>query len=75
MKRLLAGVLVAGAIGLLPQPTPADAQTRESWVNCVNESVESCNRDFPGDSWYAMAVRGYCYAIRSGICKALDKTV
>jgi hypothetical protein len=71
MKRLLTGLLVAGAVGMLPHPVPADAQT--SWVKCVNQSVESCNRDFAGDSWYAMSVRGYCYAIRSSICKAVDK--
>ena len=71
MKRLLTGLLVAGAVGMFSHPVPADAQG-EYWTTCVREAVESCNRDFPGDSWYAMSARGYCYAIRSTICKVLD---
>lgn len=72
MKRLLVAMLVGGAVGLLPNPKPADAQ-HESWVKCVDEAVETCNRDFPGSTFYAMAARGYCYAIRSSICKVFDK--
>lgn len=73
MKHLILGVLAAGAIGLVPNPTPADAQDTKT-LECVKEAIESCNEDFKGNSIYMAAARGYCYAIRSTICYLFDPT-
>jgi hypothetical protein len=63
MKRtLLAAVLALGAILASPRPARAD---------CLIESVASCNEDFGGSSnYYTIAIRGWCYMIRAGICGA-----
>lgn len=71
MKRVILTALAAGVVALLPHPVPADAQS-ESWVKCIKEANESCQKDFPGDSYFAMSVRGYCIMIRSSICKVFD---
>jgi len=63
-KAMLAGVLALGAILGSPHTARAD---------CVIEAVDSCDRDFGGNSnYYTIAIRGWCYIVRSGICKALD---
>ena len=61
---LLAGAIAAGS--LLAAPRMARAE-------CLSESVESCDRDFGGaNNKELIAVRGWCYLIRSGICAAFD---
>lgn len=69
MKRFLTSALFAGLIALLPAPEPADAQ---KLTQCVNEAIESCNEDFPGEDWITVGIRGWCYMIRSGMCYALE---
>jgi hypothetical protein len=61
MKRtLLAGVIALGAILGTPRTSRAD---------CLIDAVESCNGDFGGNSnYYTIAIRGWCYMIRAGIC-------
>jgi hypothetical protein len=51
---------------MVPNPKPADA-----WhtVRCMLESVPRCNRDFPAKDIYLTAARGYCYTIRTAICR------
>jgi hypothetical protein len=63
MKRtLLAGVLALSAILGSPRQARAD---------CLIESVASCNDDFGGNSnYYTIAIRGWCYMIRAGLCAA-----
>lgn len=63
MKRtLLVAVLALGAILGSPRPARAD---------CLIDSVASCNDDFGGNSnYYTIAIRGWCYIIRGGICGA-----
>ena len=63
MKRaLLAGALALGAILGSPRAARAD---------CLIDSVNSCNEDFGGSSnYYTVAIRGWCYLIRSGMCGA-----
>lgn len=68
MRKLILSALAAGAVGLLPNPTPADAQDT-SLLECTKEAIASCDEDFKGDSIYMAAARGYCYMIRTGICK------
>lgn len=59
-KTLLAGTLALGALLGSPRTARAD---------CLIEAVESCDRDFGGNSnYYTISIRGWCYMIRSGIC-------
>jgi hypothetical protein len=61
---LLAGALAAGAVLAAPRTARAD---------CLIESVESCDKDFGGaNNKELIAVRGWCYLIRAGICAAVD---
>ncbi len=71
MRRLITTVFLAGAVGLLPAPAPADAQAK--LVRCLREAIDSCGRDFEGGSPHMVAIRGYCYGIRGGICWALER--
>lgn len=65
MKRtIFATVLALGALLGSPRSARAD---------CVIEAVESCDRDFGGsNNYYTIAIRGWCYIARTGLCKALD---
>lgn len=59
-KVIFAGVLALGAIIGSPRTARAD---------CLIEAVSSCNDDFGGSSnYYTVAIRGWCYMIRAGIC-------
>lgn len=66
MKRtLFATVLALGAILGSARPARAD---------CVIESVNTCDRDFGGNSnYYTISIRGWCYMIRAGMCAALSE--
>lgn len=59
-KTILAGVLALTAILGTPRAARAD---------CLIDAVESCDDDFGGSSnYYTVAIRGWCYIIRSGMC-------
>ena len=61
-KTILAGALALGAILGSPRTARAD---------CLIEAVESCDDHFGGNSTYfTVAIRGWCYIIRSGLCGA-----
>ena len=63
-KTILASVLALGALVGSPRAARAD---------CVIEAVQSCDNDFGGSSnYYTVAIRGWCYIVRTGLCKALD---
>ena len=63
-KTILASVLALGALLGSPRAARAD---------CVIDAVESCDRDFGGSSnYYTVAIRGWCYIVRTGMCKALE---
>ncbi|UCF41404.1 MAG: hypothetical protein JSW43_03480 [Gemmatimonadota bacterium] len=66
MKRLVFAGLLAGTLGMLPNPKPADASRT---VACMLSSIASCDRDFPTKDVYLAAARGYCYMIRTAICR------
>jgi hypothetical protein len=68
MRKLLSIVVVTGALGMLPHPVPADAAQSKS---CLQNAVDSCDRDFPGGDRYTVAIRGWCYLIRTALCKVL----
>jgi hypothetical protein len=63
-KTILASVLALGALLGSPRAARAD---------CVIDAVESCDNDFGGNSnYYTVAIRGWCYIVRTGMCKALE---
>jgi hypothetical protein len=64
----------SGVIGLLPHPLPAGAQDqKESKLRrCLQEAIASCDEDFGGETEYMVAIRGWCYMIRGGICWTTD---
>lgn len=64
MKRLLLASMLVGSLGALPSSRPADAAA----VDCLVGSVNECNADFSPDSEYLIAIRGWCYIIRIGLC-------
>jgi hypothetical protein len=70
MTRLLIALALAGAVGMLPQPVPADAQSKTQ--SCLDKAVESCDKDFPGGDPETVAIRGYCYIIRTSLCLIFD---
>ena len=71
MRRVIAAALLAGFVGLLPSPQPADAQDSKV-MRCLQQAVEECDEDFEGKSEYLIAIRGWCYMIRGAIC--IDRT-
>lgn len=71
MKQLIASALLVGALGVLTNPPPADAQA--SFDKCLIAAVKSCDQDFAGGDPYTIAARGYCYLIRAGMCKVMER--
>lgn len=62
MRRLiLSAALASGALVGSPRAARAD---------CLIEAVASCNEDFPANQKELVAIRGWCYLIRAGLCKA-----
>jgi hypothetical protein len=64
MKRLLWASMLVGSLGMAPIARPADATV----VRCASEAVDECDGDFPGESENLIAIRGWCYMIRTAIC-------
>jgi hypothetical protein len=60
-KLMLAAALTGGALLGTPQAARAD---------CLIEAVDSCNGDFPASQKELVAIRGWCYLIRAGMCRA-----
>ncbi len=65
MRNVLGIVVLAGMLGLLSNPAPADAEDLDT---CMQESIKSCDKDFPGGGLYSSSIRGWCYIIRTGMC-------
>ncbi|MBI3983494.1 MAG: hypothetical protein HY337_11325 [Gemmatimonadetes bacterium] len=64
MKRFIGALLLAGALGMTPNPKPADAAA----VSCLDRVIADCDEDFPADSEQLIAIRGWCYIIRGSFC-------
>ena len=62
-RLVLASALVA-TLGTLPSPQPADAAAGD----CLKYEIYGCNDDFPPDNEWLIAIRGWCYIIRTGLC-------
>ncbi len=74
MKKFLLGAPPAVTIGLMPNPAPADARQRsQTHKPCLQEAVEDCSGEFVGSHHYTIAIRGWCYIIRSAICDARER--
>ncbi len=64
MKRaIFASALALGAILGSPRVARAD---------CLIDAVATCDDDFAGSNgnYFTVAIRGWCYIIRAGICSA-----
>ncbi len=72
MKRLVTALVLAGLSSMLPNPEPADAQRDGRTTKCMIEAVGSCDGDFEGRDIYMTAARGYCYMIRTAMCRIFD---
>lgn len=67
MKKLMLTLVAVGTLGLAPAPQPADAATAE---DCLVSAWHSCDADFSSSSSpQLIAIRGWCYLIRWGLCK------
>jgi hypothetical protein len=67
MRKLILTTTLVGTLGALPAPRPADAATAE---DCLLEAYYSCKADFPSsNSERLIAIRGWCYLIRWGLCE------
>jgi hypothetical protein len=79
MRKLMMAMLLAGTLGVLPNPAPAVAAYlppggSEDQVGggCLNGSISSCDADFAGSSEKLAGIRGWCYMIRWGWCAWFD---
>lgn len=69
MRKLILAMATVGALGMAPAPVPADAATEG---DCLLESYYSCSSEFPSsDTDKLIAIRGWCYLIRWGLCALL----
>ena len=66
MKRTIYALV--SALALLGSAPPVKA---DSVLKCIIESNADCDRRFPPSDYYLIAIRGWCYVIGAGICKAL----
>lgn len=69
MKRIVASMAIVSAMLIFPSPRPADAQVA---TGCLDEAIASCDRDFPGGGIYESTIRGWCYIIRTAMCRVFD---
>jgi hypothetical protein len=69
MQRIVSAVVLAGTIGALPRSAPV--KEAESWNECAHEAIQSCNPALRGDAPERVALRGWCYAVRTGRCEGL----
>lgn len=66
MRKLILTMATVGALGMAPAPVPADAAVAD---DCLLDSYYSCSSEFSAStSEYLIAIRGWCYLIRWGLC-------
>lgn len=66
-RRWVRGLVFGWISAVLVAATPAIAR-----ASCLTDSIGSCNADFPSSSDRLAGIRGWCYMIRWGMCRALD---
>lgn len=60
-KLMLSTLLAAGVFAGSPRAARAD---------CLIDAVNSCNEDIGNNQKELIAIRGWCYLIRAGLCQA-----
>jgi len=65
MRKLILSIATVGALGMAPAPVPADAAVAG---RCLDGVIADCNEDFPNTDERLIAIRGWCYMIRSAWC-------
>lgn len=68
MKKFLGALFGLALLTTLSDPTEAVAQ--DKLLKCTIKAVAECNEEFSPDNEYMVAIRGWCYMIRTGICLA-----
>ncbi len=66
MKRTIYALV--SALALLGTAPAARADT---FTQCVIQAVAECDARFPPSDYRNIAIRGWCYMITTGICKAM----
>jgi hypothetical protein len=49
----------------------APAVKAQSLLRCMEEAIADCDSRFPPTDYRNIAIRGWCYMIGTGICKAV----
>jgi hypothetical protein len=49
----------------------APAARADSLMQCMIAAVKECDAQFPPSDFRNVAIRGWCYMINTGICKAM----
>jgi hypothetical protein len=65
-RRWVRGLVFGWTMALMLAASPAVAR-----ASCVHEAIHSCAIDFPATDWRSISIRGWCYLIRTGMCKVL----
>ncbi len=69
MKRTIYALV--SALALLGSVPAAKA---EGWLQCAQQAIADCDRQFPPSDYRLIAIRGWCYMIGTAICKASNAT-
>lgn len=64
----LTRLALAAALAATTFAAPAPARASD----CVNDTINDCRQEFSGKDYYSVAMRGWCYLIGIGICKAVS---
>jgi hypothetical protein len=60
-----AAIMAAGALS-----TPVSTAIAEEDPTCLQKAIAECNKEFPPNDYYLIAIRGWCYIIHGAICAA-----
>lgn len=63
-RRWVRGLVFGWTTALMLAASPGVAR-----ASCLLEAVHTCAAEFPASDWRMVAIRGWCYMIRSGVCK------
>lgn len=72
-KTILALGLAAALLGTAsPALAEDDPELMHQTIKCMGAAIKECDADFPVSDYYSVAIRGWCYLIRTGICLAME---
>lgn len=58
-------------LALVAMTMVAGAPSR-AWAGCVEEAIESCQKEFSSTSDKLVGILGWCYIIRTAWCELFD---